>query len=303
MSDYFLPKTTEEAVLLASKYKSKAKIIAGGSDLVTHLKSGEIQTEVLVNICNANLNFISYEPTKGLRIGATTSIESIENSSVIQSKFSVLAQAAGMVGSPTIRQRATIGGNICNAAPSADTAPPLIVLSARVKIAGKNGERLVEVEDFFTGPGKTSLNPGEIVTEIQISDIPAHSGATYIKQKRRHGADLAVVGVAVLVTLAGDANSSGVKYGNIDIPNIHLLDIKIALGAVAPVPMRARKAESILKNRQMSEKLLEDACQAASDESSPINDARSSADYRKKMVKILTKDAIMQAIERARLET
>ncbi len=303
MSDYFVPKTLEEAVSLLFKYEKKAKIIAGGSDLVPRIKSGEVQSDVFVNICSiSKLNFISYEPSAGLRIGAVTPISTIENSSVIQNNFGILAQAAGMMGSPTIRHKATIGGNLCNAAPSADIAPPLIVLSAKVKVTGKRGGRIIPIDDFFTAPGETLLNPGEIVTEIQIPTIPINSGATYVKQKRRHGADLAVVGVAALVTIASDVHNLGVLPRIADTPNMRLLDVKIALGAVAPTPIRAKQAESILKQRQIDDKLLEEACQAASDESNPIDDARSSAEYRKKMVKILTKTAITQAIDRVQLE-
>ena len=251
------------------------------------MKSREVLPEVVISICGvSDLNYISYDQATGLRLGTLTPISAIESSPIIKSKFPVLAEAAGTLGSPVIRQQATIGGNLCNAAPSADTAPALIVLGAKVKLVSAKGERLIPIEDFFTGPGKTVLKSGEMLTETQIPNMPPQSGAAYVKQKRRLGADLAVVGVAALV----------VKE------NTLLKDVKIALGAVAPTPIRVKKAEAILKGKNPNEKLLEEAGQAASAESKPIDDARSTADYRRQMVAVLTKRAVAQAIEQVKLE-
>ena len=286
-SKYLSPKTTEEAVSLISRHKAKAKIIAGGTDLVPQMKKGEVSPQVVVSISGvSDLNYISYDQATGLRLGTLIPISAIESSPIIKSKFPMLAEAAGTLGSPVIRQRATIGGNLCNAAPSADTAPALLVLGAKMKLVSTKGERLIPIEDFFTGPGKTVLKSGEMLTEIQIPNMPPQSGAAYVKQKRRLGADLAVVGVATLV----------VKE------NTLLKDVKIALGAVAPTPIRVKKAEAILKGKNPNEKLLEEAGQAASAESKPIDDARSTADYRRQMVAVLTRRAVAQAIEQVKLE-
>jgi carbon-monoxide dehydrogenase medium subunit len=228
-----------------------------------------------------DLGYINYDERNGLRIGALTTIGSIENSPLIQSKFSILAQAASNLGTPAIRNRATIGGNLCNASPSADIAPALMVLGARVKIVGVDGEKVTSIDDLFTGPGLTIVQHGQLLTEIQIPNPPPKSRGAYIKQTRRQGADLAVVAVATLVIMEGDI----------------LRDVKIALGAVAPTPIRAKKSEEILKGKKLDDKLLEESSQAASLESRPIDDTRSSADYRRKLVTVLVKRAVRQAVE------
>ncbi len=285
-SDYFAPKSLVKAISLLSKYGAKAKIISGGTDLLIQMKNRGALPECLINIGDISaLNYINYDDREGLRVGALTTISSIENSSVIRDKFNIFAQAASMLGTPVIRSRATIGGNLCNAAPSADTAPALIVLGAMAKIVGVNGEKTILIEDFFTGPGQTVIEHGQILTEIQIPNLPLGSGGAYLKQTRRQGADLAVVGVAASVAVDGDI----------------LKEVKIALGAVAPTPIRAKKAEEILKGKRLDDILLEKAGQAASRESKPIDDTRSSADYRRKLVAVLVKRAVRQAVKQAQL--
>jgi len=281
---YLTAGSVEEALSLLSQYGEKAKFVSGGTDLLMQLKRGEAAPECLICLGEIReLDFIAYDEIKGLRVGALTTILNVANSSLIQSKFSILAQAAGMLGTPAIRNQATLGGNLCNAAPSADTAPPLLVLGAKAKTTGVEGEKVVPLEDFFVGPGQTILGQDQLLTEIQIPNMLPHSGGTYLKQKRRQGADLAVVGVAAWVVM-----EKGV-----------LKDVKIALGAVAPTPIRARKAEEILKGRKFDQGLLEKSGLAASDEAKPIDDIRSSADYRRQLVAVLTKRAITQAIQQA----
>ncbi len=280
--EYLSPASIEQAISLLSEYGEKSRIIAGGTDLLAQMKKKIVLLDVLINMKDIrNMDYIDYDETDGLRIGTLTTIASIDKSPLIRSEFSILAQAASMLGTPTIRNQATIGGNLCNAAPSADTAPALLVLGTRLKIAGAGGEKIVPIEDFFTGPGQTIIKHGQMLTEIQIPNLPLRSGAAYIKQTRRRGADLAVVGVAAMVIMEGAI----------------LRDVKIALGAVAPTPIRAKKAEEILKGAKLDDKLLEKASQAASCESSPIDDARSSADYRRKLIIVLVKRAVTQAIE------
>ncbi|OGO25382.1 MAG: hypothetical protein A2144_09505 [Chloroflexi bacterium RBG_16_50_9] len=282
---YFTPRSIIEATHLLSKYGVKSRIIAGGTDLVVQMKKNQALPQYIVNIGGIReLDFITYDKSSGLRIGALTTLDSLGKSSLVQSKFKILAQAAGMLGSPTIRRQATIGGNLCNAAPSADTAPALIVLGARVKITGIAGDKIVPVEDLCTGPGQTCIGSGEMLLEIQIPGLPSHCGAVYLKHKRTQGADIAIAGAAALVTLAGDV----------------LKEVKIALAAVAPTPIRARQAEEILKGKKPDAKLLEEAGKMASTEARPIDDIRASADYRRKLVKVLVKRAVKQAIEQAR---
>jgi carbon-monoxide dehydrogenase medium subunit len=282
--EYFTPKSVQEAVSLLSEYGEKAKVVSGGSDFLMQLKRGEVVPECLIGLGEIReLDFIKYDDINGLRIGALTTIVHIVNSSLVKSKFSMLAQAAGMLGTPAIRNQATLGGNLCNAAPSADMAPPLLVLGAMAKIVGMEGEKIIPLEDFFVGPGQMILGQGHLLTEIQIPNLSPRSGGAYLKQKRRQGADLAVVGVAALAVMEGEV----------------LKDIKIALGAVAPTPIRAKKAEDILRGKKVDQTLLEKCGQSASNEAKPIDDIRGSADYRRELVAVLAKRAITQAIQQA----
>jgi len=281
---YFAPSSVKEAISLLSEYGKKAKIVSGGTDLLIQMKHKELLPDYLISIEGiSELDYIKYDESSGLRIGVLTNIVNIADSPLIRSKFNLLAQAASMLGSPSIRNQATLGGNLCNAAPSADTAPPLLVLGAKAKIIGVEGEKVVPLEDFFTGPGQTILGNNHLFTEIQISNLLPHNGGVYLKQTRSQGADLALVGVAVLVVMEGKI----------------LRDVKIALGAVAPTPVRAKKAEEILKGNKLDDKLLEESSRAAVNEAKPIDDVRSSADYRRKLVAVLTKRAVIQAVQQA----
>ncbi len=281
---YVTPQSLKETVALISEYKGRARVVAGGTDWLAKMKKGLPMPEVLVNIeCVSDLNYIRHTAKSGLRIGAVTPLSAIEKSDVIRNKFPLLTQAVSSMASPFLRNRATIGGNIGNAAPSADTAPALIALGAKVKVVGRDSEKIIPIEEFFTGPGQTALKEGQIISEIQVPDLPPRSAGAYLKHKRREGADLAVVGVAALVSLERDKDN--------------LKDIRLALGAVAPTPIRANKAEEILRGQRVTDELLEKAGKAASDESQPIDDARGSADYRKKLVAILVARAVKQAVD------
>ena len=280
-SNYFSPSTVEEAVSLLSRYGDKARVVSGGTDFLVQMKRKEPLPDYVISLGNLReLHYIRFDESQGLSIGALTPVGEIACSSLIQSRFSVLAQAAGMLGTPAIRNQATLGGNLCNAAPSADTAPSLLVLGAKARIAGEGGEKTVLMEDFFVGPGQTILERGQILMDVEIPVLQPRSRGAYLKQKRREGADLAVASVAALVVQEGEI----------------LKEVRIALGAVAATPVRARKAEEILRGRKLDPQLLERAGRAASDESTPIDDIRSSSDYRRKLVTTLTKRVVTQAV-------
>ncbi len=280
--EYLAPETMEEAALLLSRHKTAAKVLAGGTDLLVQFKHGERLPRYIINMKGIpNQDFLAYDEKEGLKIGALATIRSIETSPVIQQKFSILAQAASQLGTASVRNCATIGGNLCNAAPSAETAPALLVLEARVKIISADGERTVPIEEFFTGPGQTVLHPHEILSEIQVPNPLPQSGGVYLAQTIRKALDLAIVGVAVVTTLDGDI----------------LKNVKIALGAVAPTPIRARKAETVIKGQRLSDPLLDEAGLAASKEANPIDDIRGSAEYRRKVIRGLVGRAIKQAAE------
>ncbi len=277
-------RSVEEAVSLLSEYGEKARFVSGATDLLMQLKRGEAAPECLIRLGKTReLDFIKVDKTGRLRVGALTTMGEVASSPLIRSKFSILAQAAGMLGTPAIRNQATLGGNLCNAAPSADTAPPFLVLGATAKFVGKEGEKIVPLDDFFLGPGQTVLGRDHLLTEIQVPNIPAHSGGAYLKQKRRQGADLAVVGVAAWVVMRGDV----------------LEDVKIALGAVAPTPIRAKRTEEILRGKKLDPELLEESGQTAGGEASPIDDIRGSANYRREVLAVLVKRAMTQAIQQA----
>jgi CO/xanthine dehydrogenase FAD-binding subunit len=276
------PRTLKEAVQLLTQYGAKARILAGGTDLLPKLKARDIgPLEALIDLRKVpDLNYIEYDGGRGGRIGALTTLRSIETSVVLKNKYSLLTQAAGSVGSLQVRNRGTLAGNICNAVPSADMAPSLLVLEAEVRLTGPRGQRSVKIGDFFSGPNQTAIDIGEIVTEIRIPEPPARAKGVYLKLSPRAAMDLAVVGVAALVAV-----ESGICK-----------DVRLALGAVAPTPIRARSAEKILMGQKVSPELIEKTAREAAAQSRPIDDHRASAEYRREMVGTLTARAINLAL-------
>jgi CO/xanthine dehydrogenase FAD-binding subunit len=280
--EYLEPHTMDEALSLLSQHKGRAKVIAGGTDLLPKLKRREISApEYIIDLKGIpDLGYIKYDDGGGLRLGALVTIHAVEASPVVQERYGVLSQAVESMASTQVRNRGTIAGNLCNAVPSADTAPALLTLEASLKLASPEGERMVNIADFFTGPNETVLTDEEILQEIQVPNLPPHSGGSYQKLTPRRSMDLAVVGVAAVV-VAEDGVCS---------------DILIALGAVAPTPMRARRAEDIVRGQKLTEEVTNRAAQIASEQCRPIDDHRASAQYRCDMVEVLTKRAIQQAI-------
>jgi aerobic carbon-monoxide dehydrogenase medium subunit len=273
--EYFEPTTLGEAAALLSRYGGRAQPLAGGTDLLVELKEQLRRAECVINIKRIpGMDTLSYDAREGLRIGALVTAREVELSPITAEKFSSLVQATRELGSIQVRNRATIVGNICRASPSADTLPPLIADSASLRIVGGKGERTVRLEDFFTGPGKTVLAVDELVTELVLPPPAPGTRKVYIKHGRRKAMELATVGVAVTWNA----------------------DVKIVLGAVAPTPMRARKAEDLLRGRTLDEKLIAQAAKAAAAESRPISNVRASAEYRREMVEVLTRRALQRCI-------
>lgn len=279
--EYFEPKTIEEAMLLLSTYKENAKVIAGGTDLLVQMKMGKVHPDYLINI--ARLPALRYLIDKnGLRIGALTPFREIEKSERIRKRYTALFEAARSVSSVQIKTMGTVGGNLCHASPAADSAPPLIVFGAEVKLLGEEGGRVLPLEAFFVGPGETVLSPKEILVEVRVSEFSGEVGSSFIKMGRV-SADLAKVSVAVVIIREGDICK----------------DCRIALGAVGKTPLRAKKGEGILKGEKFKEILLEKASLQAAQEIQPIDDNRSTAWYRKEISKILVRNAISLAWKRA----
>ena len=278
---YLEPKTVKEACSLLSKYDGKSMLIAGGTDLMVKIKNKALKPEYVIELEGIpKLDYIKFTKKNGLTIGALTKISSIENSLVVKENYPMLAYAAGMLGSMAIRNMATIGGNLCHAAPSAENAPGLLCFEARLKIAGHKGERVIPIAEFFVGPGKTILRKSEILVEIQVPPPKPGTKAIYFKHSPRGSVDLAIVGVAVVATFDGDI----------------VEDIKIGLGAVAPTPMRAVRAEAIVNGRKLTETLIEKCAIKAAEEARPISDVRGSSEYRKEMVAVYTRRALKSFI-------
>lgn len=282
--EYMAPASLAETIALLDRHGDAARVIAGGTDLLTALKERWERPAYVIGIgAIPGLADIFYDEGVGLRIGAAATVRAVEMSPVVRAKYPALAYAASTLASIQIRNLATVAGNICRASPSADTPPALLVLDASVVLAGPGGARVVPLAEFFTGPGRTVRQPNELLTEIRLPPPQAHSGAAYIKHSPRRAMDLAVVGVAVALTLA-DGRCCGVR---------------IALGAVAATPRRARGAEAVLEGLEPTAAHLEAAALAAASECSPISDVRGSADYRRAMVRVQTRRALEQALAAA----
>ena len=273
--EYLKPDSIKKTISILSQYGERVQLLNGGTDLIVEMRDKIIQPEYLVDIkAIPQLNRITYNKQDGLNIGATVTLNEISNSKVVQTHYPILVKACKTVGSYQVRNRATLVGNICNASPAADTAPPLLVLEAKVNITGPTGEKIVPINQFFTGVKKNILKKGEIVTSITIPPIKEKWVGVYLKQGRKKEVDLATVGVAVVCIRD---------------------EVRIALGAVAPVPVRAFKTEELLKGKTIDESLLEKAGRSALTEVSPISDIRSSQEYREEIIKVLVRRAILQA--------
>jgi carbon-monoxide dehydrogenase medium subunit len=221
---------------------------------------------------------------KGLTIKAVTLMDEITSSPLVKRRYNIIAKAAAAVGSIQTRNRATLGGNLCNASPAADTAAPLIALSARACITSSRREREVPLEEFFLGPGITCLQPNELLKEIFVPSPAGRSGSSF-QRCTRTAMDIALVNCAVFLSLVPRRGIIG--------------DIRIALGAVAPTPVRAQSAEDFLKGKNPDKDAIEEAADRAVSSASPIDDVRSSASYRREMVRILTRRAIEEALQQA----
>jgi carbon-monoxide dehydrogenase medium subunit len=283
--EYFTPKTLKEALTLIDKYKDECKVIAGGQSLLILMRQGLVAPPYLISI--KGLSELSYikDGKEGLKIGALTTHRAIEKSAVIQKKFGVLAEMEQRLASIQTRNWGTIGGNICHADPAGDPIPVLIALNATLTTTGLKGERNMAVEAFCLDYFETALKPSELLTEIQVPPPPPHSGAAYTKFNVIES-DLATVGVAVSITLGG---GDGVCQ-----------DLRIALGASAPTPMRAKKAEAVLKGKKITDALLKEAGEVASTEAEPISDIYASDEYRRELVKVLVARVAKEALARAK---
>ncbi len=286
--EYKAPETIEEAVGLLKEAGGSARLLAGGTDLVVQMKERATRFPYPATIVSldrvSELRGVDFSDGEDLRIGAGATMTDVATHPAVRERYAALAEGAGVVGSLQTMNMATIGGNVCNAAPSADTAPPLLVYEAEAVIIGPNGRRTMPIAEFFRGPGETALAPDELLAELRLPTPPARTGAVYQRNTPRKQMDIAVVGVAVALTLSGDTIERA----------------RVALGAVAPTPLRATSAEAALEGQSSNDETFAKAAEAATQDSSPITDIRASADYRRHLVKVMTTRLLAEAANRAK---
>ena len=279
IEDYHRPRDQAEAVEILSRFGQRARVIAGGTDILP-LRPGVKKNDNihhLVDISNLDLDYIKKD-NGHIRIGAATSINSIGASPLFSSgPYRALSEAANSHSTTTIRNRATVGGNLCNASPCADLSLPLLVMDAVLVAVGSDGLRDIPIETFFRGANYMALDTDEILLEIRIPRSSQKAGTAFSKLRRQQTAiDMAVVNVATFLSC---------KKGRGEIA-------RIAMGAVAPIAMRAKMAESLLIGEELSEKVIQKAAATAADEARPIDDVRATAVYRKNMISVLVRRSL-----------
>jgi carbon-monoxide dehydrogenase medium subunit len=286
--EYLEPASVAEAKEMLAHFRDRAKVLAGGTDLVVQMKQGALRPDYVIHIGRLQeLGGIMPDAAGGIRIGTLTTMRSLEKSLALHGDFDILRQGAMQVSCPQIRNVATLGGNSCNGIPSADSVPALIALGAEAIIIGPRGERKVPMETFHRGPGRTVLDPDELLWGFQIPAPASSTGGCYIKYTPRGTSELAVVGVAALLTLHP-------KDGACQ-------RARLVLGACAPTPIRAERAEAVLIGNRLEELLIEKASRAAAEEARPNPgiSVRASAVYRREMVKVWSRNALKEAWQKA----
>ncbi len=280
--EYLKPKNLEEVFSYLKSFGEKATLIAGGTDVMVNIRNKKIAPEALISL--RNLEELAYikKGEDAYHIGALTTHRMLETSSLVARELSALHDGASQVGSVQIRNVATIGGNICNAAPSADTAGPLLALDAAVVLKGPNGSRKVPLTEFFTGPSQTVRAHDEVAVEFEIPLRMGEFGSAYHKHARRKAMDLPILGVAVSLEMEGET----------------VKDARIALSVAAPTPIRAVKAEEFLRGKKGEEEVFEEAGKIAAEEASPRDSLRGKAWYRKEIIATFVPKMAFRAMER-----
>jgi len=278
--EYYEPRSLKEVLELLDRYGDQARILAGGTDLLVKMKARLVEPRVVINVKKIDgLRYI-VEDGEQVRIGALTRLRDVENSELVKKYIPALHDAVKSMGSIQIRNMATIGGNLCNASPAADTAPPLLVHNAKVVLSSVGGDRVLPLAEFFKGPGLTVLKPNELLREIIVEKSIAGSSA--FKKVSRVAVDLAVASAAVYV----------------EVEDGFIRNARIALGSVAPKPLRAVRTESLLRGLRIDSREVLNALKTIDVEISPITDVRSTADYRRYVSKVLVLDALEVAYAR-----
>lgn len=282
--DYAAPSTLGEAVRLVSTH-SRALPMAGGTDLLVQLRAGVRQADLVVDVKKIpELNELAFDPASGLKLGAAVPCCRIYGDADVRRAYPALAEVAALIGGVQIQSRASIGGNLCNASPSADSIPVLIALGAMCRVAGPAGERQVPVEEFCTAPGCNVLQPGELLAGFSLPAPKPHTGARYLRFTPRNEMDIAVTGAGVWVELENGSFRSA----------------RLALAAVAPTPLFVRKLGEWLPGKPVSPETIQAAAHMAGEAAQPITDMRGTAEFRRHLCAVLTRRALEAAIDRAR---
>lgn len=281
--DLALPESVDDCVKTLAGRPAGAKLLAGGTDLLPQMKNGLLKPAWVVDLSRvAELQKLAVEGGD-LHIGAAVTARTLELDKRVTGRYASIAEGGALLGSVQVRNLATVGGNLCNAAPSADMAPPLIALDAVAVIAGPKGRRRVPLVEFFTGVRRTVLGADELLVELVVPDPGARSGGQYLRHTPRRELDIAVVGVASQLTLADGTCAKA----------------RIALAAVAPTPVRATTAEQALQGQALTPELIERAAGLAVDVAHPIADQRGSIEFRRHLVRVLTRRTLTTALARA----
>ena len=283
--DYAVPESVGDAVALLSEHGDRARPLAGGTDILVELRVGRRDIDLLVDVkAIPELNEINYSPSDGLTLGAGVECYRVYGNSEVSDAYPGIIDFASLIGGTQIQGRASVGGNLCNAAPSGDSIPALIALGATAKIAGPGGTRDVPVEDFCLAPRQTVVQPGELLVSLHFPAPVPGSGARYIRFIPRNEMDIAVAGAGVSVVL---------ENGNIK-------SARVALASVAPTPLFVKEAGDALAGQPATDESIRVASQLASDAARPITDMRGTIEYRKQLCEVLTRRALHTAIERAK---
>jgi carbon-monoxide dehydrogenase medium subunit len=282
--DLTLPSSLDDCLKILAERGGQAKLVAGGTDLLPQMKNGVLRPALVVDLSGIlQVRQILSGNGRSLRIGAAVTARELEVSQALRGAYLAIAESAALIGSLQVRNLATVGGNLCNAAPSADMAPPLMALETEAVIEGPGGQRRVPLADFFTGVRKTVLAPNELLVELIVPPPGPRSGGQYLRHTPRRELDIAVVGVASQLTLTDGRCTKA----------------RIALASVAPTPLRALAAERALEGQAVTAETIERAAALAVEAARPISDQRGSAEFRRHLVRVLTRRTLTTALQRA----
>jgi len=276
MPAYIAPANVDDALEIKREMGTDARVIAGGTDLLLRLRDRNLSPDLLLDLRRTSLDTISSH-TGDMHLGAYVTLSQILEHAEIGTLYPALVEACRQFAGPPIRNRGTLGGNIVNASPAADLVPPLMAYDANIVLSSSSGERVLELSAFFTGPGQTILRPDEILTEIRLPLMPSKTTASFIKLGQRRSMAISIVNLCTRITL----DTAGV-----------VAVARVVLGSVAPTPLRAFATEVLLRGRQLSSALIDEAAARAREEVSPITDVRASRDYRNRMTQVLVRRAL-----------